>query len=180
MKKYGYEFKLIILDIDGTLLDSTGHYTPWTYPAIPKLFPGAVEVLDKLYFESELMLGVATSMCRHSLDLTVARFFTNAVGSVESPFVITKSAEETAPKPDPKMLLEILDEIEYNGRKLSPIECLVVGDSDTDMIMADRAGMFGLSVATGVPGKKAEAAKTTLSMLSSIADLPEWLEENMR
>ena len=169
------ELKLIILDIDGTLLDSTGLYKLGDRPRKPKLYQGAARAVDQLYFDDNLMLGIATSMCRASLNLSLKYFFQDG-----HPFIITKSSEETAPKPDPQMLLEILDEVEYNGRKLSPVECLMVGDSENDMIMADKAGIFGLVVKTGVPWDKTKTPESTLGVIDNISCLPMWLEENMR
>ncbi|WP_438875151.1 HAD-IA family hydrolase, partial [Bacillus cereus group sp. Bce032] len=59
-------------------------------------------------------------------------------------FDITRCADETASKPDPLMLHEILAHC-----RVEPGRALMIGDSPFDLEMARRAGMDSVAVAYG-------------------------------
>lgn len=57
---------------------------------------------------------------------------------------------------------------------LVPQECAMIGDSLTDLMAGQNAGMFRIGVLTGM-ASQAELSPFADVVLSSIAELPEWL-----
>lgn len=100
-------------------------------------FPGVEETLMALKSRG-LALAVATGKARRGLDAaleaTNSRHF----------FVSSRCADETASKPDPRMILELLSEL-----SVAPERALMVGDSRHDLKMAARAGVPAIAVTTG-------------------------------
>src|SRR5690606_14674742 len=87
-----------------------------------RLFDGVRVALDELRAEG-FNLAVATGKGRRGLDRMLASH------DLQGYFDVTRCADETAGKPDPKMLLEILDELE-----VSPAQACMVGDSEFDIL----------------------------------------------
>ena len=101
------------------------------------LFPGVRETLDELRAQGHY-LAVATGKARKGLDRVL-----ESVG-LSSFFDASRCADETASKPNPQMLMELLSEMNH------PIEASVmVGDTEFDMDMARRAGMARIAVDYG-------------------------------
>lgn len=101
-------------------------------------FPGALEVLDDLK-RSDCFLAVATGKSRRGLDRALEQ---RKMGGF---FDATRCADETASKPDPRMLVEILDEL-----SLQPSDAVMIGDTEFDMAMARNAAIDGVAVTYGV------------------------------
>ncbi|MBK8816479.1 MAG: HAD-IA family hydrolase [Methylococcaceae bacterium] len=100
-------------------------------------FPGVYEMLLK-YKESGYKLAVATGKTRPGLTQALSATKT------ENLFDITRCADETASKPDPKMLHEIM------AHTHSPPErTLMVGDSIHDLKMAHNAKIASIGVTCG-------------------------------
>jgi phosphoglycolate phosphatase len=59
-------------------------------------------------------------------------------------FLSTRTAEQTASKPSPMMLLQLLDEF-----GLQPAQAWVVGDTDFDLQMAHNAGCLPIAITHG-------------------------------
>jgi phosphoglycolate phosphatase len=128
------------------------------------LFAGAEAALTLLQ-EQGYLLAVATGKSRPGLN----RSF-KAMPGLKSMFVTTRCADETADKPDPLMLREILHEI-----GLSAEQALMIGDTDYDMSMARALNMPALGVGCGVhePGRLLLAGAATV--LGDVAAVPGWL-----
>ena len=105
-------------------------------------FPGVYEMLVTLK-ESGYRLAVATGKTRKGL--TQALQATNT----QDFFAVTRCADETASKPDPKMLHEII-----TLTQASPDRTLMVGDSIHDMQMARNANIPSIGVACGANSKE--------------------------
>lgn len=101
------------------------------------LFDGVHVALDELRAEG-FNLAVATGKGRRGLDRMLASH------DLQDYFDVTRCADETAGKPDPKMLLEILDELE-----VSPAQACMVGDSEFDILMGHNAGVRAVAVTYG-------------------------------
>ncbi|HEX7030537.1 MAG TPA: HAD-IA family hydrolase [Gammaproteobacteria bacterium] len=129
------------------------------------LFPGAREVLLELKAAGYL-LAVATGKGRNGLRRVLEEEMLHQV------FDVTRCAEETISKPDPRMLVEILDEL-----GLEPRDALMIGDTSYDLEMAARAGMDRLAVSYGAHGKSLLLPHNPLGFLDDIRDLPEWLAD---
>ena len=99
------------------------------------LFPGAGG--SRRLSGEGYLLAVATGKTRRGLDHVLA-----GRGWLDY-FDITRCADETASKPDPRMLHEILQHCRVDAG-----QALMVGDSPFDLQMAHRAGMDSVAVGT--------------------------------
>ncbi|RXJ74898.1 phosphoglycolate phosphatase [Veronia nyctiphanis] len=127
-----------------------------------QLFHSALLLLDQLKANGQL-IAVATGKKRHGLDKDLAN---NALLDF---FDATRCSDETASKPDPKMVVEILEKL--NCR---PSDALLIGDSHHDMQLAVNAGVDALGLTHGV------ADREILEQYQPIAiadDLQELLEQ---
>ena len=120
------------------------------------LFQGARETLERLRAEGYL-LAVATGKSRRGLDLSLAQ--TGLAGY----FQATRCADETASKPHPRMLLELMDELD-----VGPAQTLMVGDTEYDMQLAANAGVGALAVCYGVHAPERLLACGPLACLDSL------------
>lgn len=102
-----------------------------------EFYPGVVETLKELR-ERDCRLSVATGKSRKGLDRVLAQL------GLADFFDATRCADETASKPDPLMLDELL---QYFGR--APQEAVMVGDTEYDMAMARAASVPGVAVSFG-------------------------------
>lgn len=101
-------------------------------------FPGAREGLARLHDQGR-RLAVATGKSRRGLDRVLAE-----MGLTEA-FHATRCADETASKPDPHMLRELLAEFGVGAQ-----QAVFVGDTAFDMEMAHRLDMPRIAVTYGV------------------------------
>jgi phosphoglycolate phosphatase len=101
------------------------------------LFPGVYDMLVHLK-QAGYQLAVATGKTRSGLQAALSGTGTGDL------FCMTRCADETASKPDPKMLLEI---IEYT--QTSHDRCLMVGDSVFDLQMALNIPISAIAVTCG-------------------------------
>ncbi|MEQ1637952.1 MAG: HAD-IA family hydrolase [Methylococcales bacterium] len=100
-------------------------------------FPGVYDMLVTLK-QGGYKLAVATGKTRKELQKVLQLTGTEAL------FDITRAADETASKPSPRMLQEIL------GHCACPTErALMVGDSVYDLEMARNANMAAIAVTCG-------------------------------
>lgn len=101
------------------------------------LFVGVSSALDALRSEG-FYLAVATGKSRKGLDRMLAAH------ELETYFDVTRCADETAGKPHPLMVEEILQEL-----GVSAASACMVGDSSYDMYMAHNAGVRAVAVTYG-------------------------------
>ncbi|MFZ4502314.1 MAG: HAD-IA family hydrolase [Methylovulum sp.] len=101
------------------------------------LFSGVVGMLEKLR-ESGFQLAVATGKTRNGLNVALSKTLTKEF------FCVTRCADETASKPDPKMLNEIL-----HHTAIAKTRALMVGDSAHDLQMANYANIAAVAVSCG-------------------------------
>jgi len=127
------------------------------------LFPGMAALLQGLK-ERNHLLAVATGKSRLGLNDAM-----NAV-SLNGMFDATRAADETASKPDPLMLRELMAEL---GTK--PERTLMIGDTTHDLQLAVNAGTASVAVSYGAHGSEALAGLAPRHVAHSVADLREWL-----
>lgn len=127
------------------------------------LFAGVPALLDGL-LGSGYKLAVATGKTRAGLD--------HAMSSTRAAdwFHATRAAGETASKPDPLMLLQIMDEL-----GAAPERTLMVGDSVHDLQMARNAGVAAAGVFCGANGRDEILAFEPLLGLERTAELGDFL-----
>ncbi len=103
-----------------------------------ELFPGALELLEDLRAQGHL-LAVATGKSRLGLDRVLEQ-----TGLMHF-FDTSRCADETASKPDPLMLNEILVAL-----SVFPGEAVMIGDTTFDLEMAARANVRSVGITHGV------------------------------
>jgi phosphoglycolate phosphatase len=135
-------------------------------PAEAPLFDGALAALETLHRQGH-RLAIATGKSRVGLNrsLKVHR-------AVQALMSATRTADETANKPNPLMLRELIAEAE-----LLPEQALMVGDTEYDAEMAAALGMPMVGVACGVHDAARIRKAGALAVLPSVAVLPDWLAQ---
>lgn len=91
--------------------------------------------------------------------------------ALDSLFAVTRCADETAPKPDPRMVHEILD---HTG--VGPDRALVIGDTEFDVRMAAGAGVPALGVETGVHAAERLLDAGAVACIAAACGVGDWLE----
>jgi phosphoglycolate phosphatase len=104
-------------------------------PAI--LFEGVQEGIRTLH-EAGFQLAIATGKSRKGLMRVLPE------SGIEQYFHASRCADETASKPSPTMLHELMIEL-----KIKPHEAVMIGDTEFDMEMAQRAGIDRIAVSYG-------------------------------
>jgi len=133
--------------------------------SVAPLYEGVLDVIDSLQGRGH-RLAVATGKSRIGLERAMAHH-----ASLHRAFSATRTADETATKPNPLMLFELLAEC-----RVAPERALMIGDTDFDIAMAQAAGVPSIAVAGGAhPFERLQAAGA-LGVLDAITHLPAWLE----
>jgi phosphoglycolate phosphatase len=130
------------------------------------LFPGVLEMLDDLRHR-QYLLTVATGKSRWGLDQALADV------SLKDRFHATRTADETAGKPNARMLHELMAEL-----GVTPERTLMVGDTTHDLQMALNAGCAGVGVGYGAHDTVALSALGPLFVADSVPALHQWMVEN--
>jgi phosphoglycolate phosphatase len=127
------------------------------------LFDGVLPLLGALR-ERQHWLAVATGKSRGGLN--------EALRSVELQglFDASRTADETAGKPDPLMLHELMGEM-----GVSPKRTLMIGDTTHDLEMARRAGCDSIGVSYGAHHHDNFDALAPRFVAHSVAELQGWL-----
>lgn len=132
------------------------------------LFAGVGEALDAFRARG-YRLAVATGKGRPGLQRVLA-----AHGWLDY-FDITRCADETASKPDPRMLHEILA---HCG--VAPERALMVGDSTFDLLMARNAGVDSVAVSYGAQPLGVLRECGPRLVIDEFSELQVWLESLAR
>ena len=130
------------------------------------LFPGVLAMLADLRAQSHL-LAVATGKSRRGLD--------EALHTVElkDVFHASRTADETAGKPHPRMLHELMAELGVPAERV-----LMVGDTTHDLQLALNAGCASVGVSYGAHEPAAFELLKPRFIAHSVAQLHEWLLNN--
>jgi phosphoglycolate phosphatase len=130
------------------------------------LFDGVLPLLAALRARGH-RLAVATGKSRRGLD--------EALQAVElrGRFDGSRTADETAGKPHPRMLHELMDEF-----GVRPERTLMVGDTTHDLQMAINAGCASVGVSYGAHDSAVFGALQPRFVAHSVADLQDWLARN--
>ncbi|OZB82267.1 MAG: hypothetical protein B7X28_03810 [Halothiobacillus sp. 13-55-253] len=123
-------------------------------------YAGATTLLNDLR-ESGCWLAIATGKSNRGLHEALEE---TGLGHY---FLGTRTAEQTASKPSPLMLMELLDEF-----GLEPAQAWMIGDTDFDLLMAHNAGCVPIAITHGAHEiERLHAAKPA----AVIHDLPSLL-----
>jgi phosphoglycolate phosphatase len=130
------------------------------------LFEGVMPMLAMLKQRNH-WLAVATGKSRRGLDDVFAHV------SMKGVFDTSRTADETAGKPSPLMMHQIMREL-----GVEPERCLVVGDTTHDLQMAINAGCDHVAVTYGAHDEESLRSHRPVHVADSVAQLHRWLEDN--
>ncbi|MGQ3130218.1 MULTISPECIES: HAD family hydrolase [unclassified Variovorax] len=130
------------------------------------LFGGVLPMLDALRARGH-KLAVATGKSRRGLNEALKTV------ALRDRFDASRTADETFGKPHPRMLLELMEELE-----VAPERTLMIGDTTHDLQLAVNAGCASVGVSYGAHEPDSFAEFKPLHIAHSIADLEAWLLGN--
>jgi len=122
-------------------------------------FSGVSETLWRLKHQGYL-LAVATGKSRRGLDRVLQ------ARQLDQFFDGTRCADETAGKPHPLMLIELMKEF-----ACSPEESIMIGDTEYDLAMAANAGMSSIGVSYGAHDSRRLSQYRPLACLDKFSDV---------
>ena len=151
---------------DAQVVDFRQHYAD-VYIAMDTepspLFEGVLESLEAFRAEG-YRLAVATGKARRGLDRVLKAH------GWEDFFDVTRAADETASKPDPLMLNQILAHCDVR-----PEHALMVGDATFDLQMARNAGIDSVAVGYGAQSMERLLAFEPRLAIDTFSQLHAWL-----
>jgi phosphoglycolate phosphatase len=127
------------------------------------LFDGVLPLLQDLRARQH-WLAVATGKSRRGLDEVLHTV------ELQGMFDGSRTADETAGKPHPRMLQELMQEF-----GVEPERTLMIGDTTHDLQMARNAGCASLGVSYGAHEPEAFHALGPLHVAHSVRELHDWL-----
>ena len=130
------------------------------------LFDGVLPMIDALRARGH-KLAVATGKSRRGLDLALDTV------ALRERFDSSRTADETFGKPHPRMLLELMEELE-----VPPERTLMIGDTIHDLQLATNAGCASVGVSYGAHEPASFADHGPLHVAHSVQDLHDWLIRN--
>jgi phosphoglycolate phosphatase len=130
------------------------------------LFDGALEMLRSLKARNH-WLGVATGKSRRGLDEALR------TSQLKGMFDATRTADETASKPNPQMLLELMREFGAD-----PQRTLMIGDTTHDLQLAANAGTAAIGVGYGAHAHETFSGFDICHVAHSVAELHAWLVDH--
>jgi phosphoglycolate phosphatase len=130
------------------------------------LFDGVLPMLDGLKARGHL-LTVATGKSRRGLDEALG------ASALAGRFDASRTADQTAGKPDPLMLRELMAEFD-----IAPGRTLMIGDTTHDLQMALNAGCPSVAVSYGAHDLAEFAALNPLYVAHSVSQLHDWLQDH--
>lgn len=130
------------------------------------LFEGVLPLLDALKARGYL-LTVATGKSRRGLDETLQSVELKGV------FDGSRTADETAGKPDPLMLHELMAQFDLPASRI-----LMIGDTTHDLQMALNAGCASVGVSYGAHEPSTFNVLNPLHVAHSVQGLHQWLLAN--
>ena len=190
-------FDLIAFDWDGTLFDSTpiitrciqravqdvGGAMPSDTAAAYVIGMGLIEALAHAAPDvprekyAELGARYRHHYLLHQNDLAlfdgVPELLSLHSSQLKGVFDDSRTADETAGKPDPRMLRELMAALD-----VVPQRTLMIGDTTHDLQMALNAGCPSVGVSYGAHDHSSFADLQPLFIAHTVAQLQDWLEHN--
>jgi len=133
-----------------------------------QLFPGALDVLQALRARGH-WIAVATGKSRRGLDRVLGEL------GLDDSFHATRCADETASKPDPRMLREIVAQLD-----VEPERAVMIGDTEYDLEMAARARIRSVGVSYGVHSRERLERHAPARIIDSLPEILDWEELHPR
>ena len=130
------------------------------------LFDGVLPMLAELKARNHV-LAVATGKSRRGLDEVLN------TSALQGLFHASRTADETAGKPNPRMLHELMHEFGVPANRV-----LMVGDTTHDLQMALNAGCPSVAVSYGAHEPATFAALNPLFVAHTVSELQAWFTEH--
>ena len=130
------------------------------------LFQGVLPMLADLR-QRQHALAVATGKSRRGLDACLAAV------ELQGLFDASRTADETADKPHPRMLHELMAELGVDASRV-----LMIGDTTHDLQMAVNAGCASVGVSYGAHAPDAFGALGPRFIAHSVPELHAWLRDH--
>ncbi|RZL61285.1 MAG: HAD-IIIA family hydrolase [Variovorax sp.] len=130
------------------------------------LFDGVLPMLDALR-ERGHKLAVATGKSRRGLNDALSTV------ALRDRFDASRTADETFGKPHPRMLLELMEELD-----VPPERTLMIGDTTHDLQLALNAGCASVGVSYGAHEPGGFDVLKPLFIAHSVDSLSAWLQAN--
>ncbi|HOE43991.1 MAG TPA: HAD-IA family hydrolase [Rhodoferax sp.] len=127
------------------------------------LFDGILPMLAELKARG-FLLTVATGKSRRGLDESLSSV------ALAGMFDASRTADQTAGKPNPLMLRELMAEFDVSARRT-----LMIGDTTHDLQMARNAGCSSVGVTYGAHEPEAFQTLGPLFVAHNVAQLHDWL-----
>jgi phosphoglycolate phosphatase len=140
------------------------HYMAWQDEIV--LFDGTRDMLQALKARNH-WLAVATGKSRLGLNEALDS------AQLHSVFDSTRTADETASKPDPLMLLELMRDL-----GTEPGRTLMIGDTTHDLQLAANAGVACVGVSYGAHPSEDFHRFSPLFVAHSTRELHDWLQQH--
>lgn len=128
-----------------------------------QIFAGMEPLISELR-DAGIGRAVATGKSRRGLDAALHS------SGLREHFDVTRCADETRSKPDPRMLEEILA-----FYQLSPKDAVMIGDTTYDLEMAQRLGMPSIGVRWGVHDDALLSRYSPVALVSTTRELQDVL-----
>jgi len=130
------------------------------------LFDGVLQMLDALRARGH-KLAVATGKSRRGLNEALKSM------ALRDRFDASRTADETFGKPHPRMLLELMEELDIPAERT-----LMIGDTTHDLQLALNAGCASVGVSYGAHEPESFDVLKPLFVAHSVASLEAWLLDN--
>lgn len=130
----------------------------------PTPFYETVRETLKILKERGFLLAVATGKSRRGLDRVLDSH------GMSDYFDATRCADESVSKPDPRMLMELMERF-----SVRPGEAYMVGDTEFDMEMAVRADIPRIGVSYGAHGADRLRPYGLRGCADRLVDMIEWV-----
>ena len=130
------------------------------------LFDGVLQMIDALRARGH-KLAVATGKSRRGLNEALKSM------ALRDRFDASRTADETFGKPHPRMLLELMEELDISAERT-----LMIGDTTHDLQLALNAGCASVGVSYGAHEPESFDELKPLFVAHSVASLEAWLLEN--
>ncbi|MDQ0571772.1 phosphoglycolate phosphatase [Variovorax paradoxus] len=130
------------------------------------LFDGVLQMIDALRARGH-KLAVATGKSRRGLNEALKSM------ALRDRFDASRTADETFGKPHPRMLLELMEELEVPAERT-----LMIGDTTHDLQLALNAGCASVGVSYGAHEPESFDELKPLFVAHSVASLEAWLLDN--
>ncbi|MCC5792455.1 MAG: HAD-IA family hydrolase [Legionellaceae bacterium] len=127
------------------------------------LFPGAIELVETLQ-QRGIDLAIATNKSERALQRALEQT------GLKPYFPVTRAAGQAAAKPDPEMLEQIMA---VYGK--SAEDCLMIGDSTSDILMAQQLQVDGIGVDFYHQQAEAMLAQGALAVFDNYQQVAEFI-----